>query len=239
MGQIEAGHLTGQLETVTHNLQVLQNQQKSQYADLDQRLSHLENPAANKTVSQTAVPSGNVNPATNVAANNPSTSTSTNTDSSNDSDSSGANTPQQTTQNNNVSADNQVSNSLQEQNAYQKAYDLIKNKDYSGAATNMQQFIQQYPNSSYALNAHYWLGEMYLLQNMPGQAATEFNTVINKYPQNPKTGDAMLKLGFAYADQQKWLLARKQLILVSTRFSGTPTGQLAAERLKEMKLQGH
>lgn len=232
--QQQVQDLTGQLETATHNLQVLQNQQKNQYADLDQRLSKLENPSA-KTV-----PASNANSATN---NNADTSTSTDnqqttTDSSSTSTGDDA-TPTPSSQNNSSSSDNQVSNALQEQTDYQKAYNLIKNKNYSGATTSMVQFLKQYPNSSYALNAHYWLGEMYLLQNMPGQAATEFNAVINKYPQNPKTGDAMLKLGFAYADQQKWPQARKQLLLVSSRYSGSSTGQLAAERLKEMKLQGH
>lgn len=249
--QQQVQDLTGQLAEATHSLQMLQNQQKNQYADLDQRLSHLENPTANK-LTQPSAGQLNNNSTTN-QTNNDNTAVSANNNSASssaDNNQPQNNTVNQSTANNsaaqhstattNASATSTtVDNSLDEQQAYQKAYNLIKNKDYSGAANGMAAFVKQYPNSSYALNAHYWLGELYLLQNMPGQAAVEFHTVISNYPQNPKTGDAMLKLGFAYADEQKWTLARKQLQIVQTRFTGTATGQLAAERLKEMKLQGH
>ncbi len=246
--QQQVQDLTGQLEDATHSLQMLQNQQKNQYADLDQRLSHLENPTANKLTQQngtqlnnnaTANPSNTVN--SSATTNNNSAATTTTQQQNDTADQNAANNSadQPSNSSNNTASNATVDNSLDEQQAYQKAYNLIKNKDYTGATNGMAAFVKQYPNSNYALNAHYWLGEMYLLQNMPGQAATEFHTVISNYPQNPKTGDAMLKLGFAYADEQKWTLARKQLMLVQTRFADTATGQLAAERLKEMKLQGH
>lgn len=256
--QQQVQDLTGQLEVATHSLQVLQDQQKNQYADLDQRLSHLENPTANKLSQQSTGQNGNINTPANVNnnainsansgdqttdnapvnSNNQSAANDTSDQQSNGSNTNVATNSAPDNSNTNTATNIDTNNALQEQAAYQKAYNLIKNKDYTGATTGMAAFVKQYPNSSYALNAHYWLGEMYLLQNMPAQAAVEFNSVI-KYPQNPKTGDAMLKLGFAYADEQKWTLARKQLMLVQTRYTGTTTGQLASERLKEMKLQGH
>ena len=82
---------------------------------------------------------------------------------------------------------------LSESEAYEKAVNLIlKSREYDKAIPEFQAFIARFPDSSYAPNAHYWLGELALLTGDNGLAATEFETVIKDYPASSKVSDAML-----------------------------------------------
>jgi tol-pal system protein YbgF len=128
--------------------------------------------------------------------------------------------------------------SLEEQKEYQAAYGYLRDRDYMHAKTTLQNFLSKYPDGSYAANAHYWLGEIYLIQGQPDPAAAEFNIVISKYPTNTKVPDAMLKLGFAYCDKGDWTKAREQLSAVKKKYAGTTTAQLALTRLQQLKQQG-
>ncbi len=56
-----------------------------------------------------------------------------------------------------------------------------------------QNFIKNYPDSTYLPNANYWLGQL-----NPGQkddAAYYFASVVKNYPKSPKAADAMFKVG--------------------------------------------
>ena len=48
--------------------------------------------------------------------------------------------------------------------AYNDAYANIKKQDFDQAVIAFESFIPQYPESSYAGNAFYWLGELYVLR---------------------------------------------------------------------------
>ncbi|MBI1524869.1 tol-pal system protein YbgF, partial [Escherichia coli] len=45
---------------------------------------------------------------------------------------------------------------------YDAAFDLIKQKDFDKASQAFNAFLRKYPNSQYAGNAQYWLGEVNL-----------------------------------------------------------------------------
>ena len=45
---------------------------------------------------------------------------------------------------------------------YDAAFDLIKAKDFDKASQAFSAFLRKYPNSQYAGNAQYWLGEVNL-----------------------------------------------------------------------------
>ena len=48
-----------------------------------------------------------------------------------------------------------------EKAAYDQAFQALKELRYADAAEDFQSFLDQYPNSEYADNAQYWLGESY------------------------------------------------------------------------------
>lgn len=87
------------------------------------------------------------------------------------------------------------STNADEQTAYQNAVDLIlKQKDYTGAITAFESFQTQYPDSVYASNAHYWLGQLYFAKKQDKDAAKSFAAVIS-YKDSNKRADALVKLG--------------------------------------------
>src|SRR5690606_8155435 len=82
--------------------------------------------------------------------------------------------------------------------SYTAAYDLLKNRQIDQAVTAFDAHLQRYPTGQYAANAHYWLGEIYLLQNNLGSAEKAFATVVNNFAADRKAPDAMFKLGRVY-----------------------------------------
>ena len=75
---------------------------------------------------------------------------------------------------------------------------LLKERDFKGAVAAFKQHIVDYPDSPYLANAHYWLGEIYLLQGQDELARQAFTTVVEKYPSHGKAQDANFKLGKIY-----------------------------------------
>src|SRR3990167_5003367 len=77
---------------------------------------------------------------------------------------------------------------------YDAAFDLIKAKDFAKASQAFSAFVRKYPNSQYAGNAQYWLGEVNLAQGDLQAAGQAFAQVSQSYPQHAKVPDSLFKL---------------------------------------------
>ena len=55
-----------------------------------------------------------------------------------------------------------------EEAAYRAAYELVREKSFDEAVTAFLAFLADFPFGRYAPNAHYWLGELYLVLVPPG-----------------------------------------------------------------------
>ncbi|MEC7118820.1 MAG: YbgF trimerization domain-containing protein [Pseudomonadota bacterium] len=86
--------------------------------------------------------------------------------------------------------------STAEQNAYIAAYDAYKAGGTAQAIVAMEKFMQDYPNSVYIPNAHYWLGEFHLALNPPSflNAKKEFEVVMSTYPRSARAAAAIYRL---------------------------------------------
>ena len=85
---------------------------------------------------------------------------------------------------------------MSESDAYEKAVNLIlKSREYDKAIPEFQAFIERFPDSSYAPNAHYWLGQLLFNKQQWQDAAAQFEVVANKFVDSAKRPDALLKLG--------------------------------------------
>jgi tol-pal system protein YbgF len=124
-----------------------------------------------------------------------------------------------------------------DQAAYNQGFDLLKASKYPDAITAFQQFLKNYPQSSLADNAQYWLGESYYVTRDFQNAAAAFQTVLDRWPDSRKAPDALLKLGYTQAELQHTAQARATLAAVSTRFPGTDAANLAAARLLQLPAQ--
>lgn len=110
-----------------------------------------------------------------------------------------------------------------EEEAYRASYALVQGRRFEQAITSFKQFLQSYPDGEYAANAHYWLGELYLVLDPPDLEAARqsFALLLSQYPENSKAPDALYKLGkvqFLKGNREK---AREYLDLVIAQYQGT------------------
>ncbi len=210
--------LRGQVEMLTHEVKQLETLQRNLYTDVDKRLNAMSpgNPQANSK------------DAYNMAMNQgPQAATAQNAAQQNNQQAADTNQPPA-----------KSTDILQQQNLYQQAYKALRNKHYTQAAKGMQAYINEYPQGTYAVNAHYWLGELYLISGNGQQAKTQFNTVLTQYPHSPKAADALLKIGFIYYEDHEWAKAEKTFINVKKKYPHSTSAKLAETRLRMMKESG-
>lgn len=121
-----------------------------------------------------------------------------------------------------------------DQKAYLSAFSKLKSGNYDGAIQSFRGFLAEFPQSAYAPNAQYWIGEAYYVQRNFEAAWTAFDNVGQSYPQSLKAADARLKQGLIRVDQGRMDEARKLLQQVAAEHAGSSAGRLAAERLQRM-----
>ena len=127
-----------------------------------------------------------------------------------------------------------ASDPAREKSSYDKALNTLRNGDYKDATELMSAFLERYPDSAYADNARYWLGEAYYGQRSYGRAASEFLELIRLHPDSTKLPDALLKAGFAYHELGDRDRARTYLERLVEDYSGSTSAFLARRRLLRM-----
>lgn len=81
---------------------------------------------------------------------------------------------------------------------YMKAFGLFSANNFSGAAESFNAFVSAYPESEYAPNARYWLGECYFALGRFNEAIVAFERVLEMKPMPKRASDAMLRIGNAW-----------------------------------------
>ena len=121
---------------------------------------------------------------------------------------------------------------------YQAAFELLKAQRYEPAANAFKQFLASYPDSQLADNAQYWLAESYYVTDQFEEALGHFEVVIDKFPRSRKVPDALLKMGYANFELQRWDEARAALSRVQREHPDTTAARLAEQRLTRMAEAG-
>jgi len=125
--------------------------------------------------------------------------------------------------------------SPQEEQAYQAAYELVRARKFPDATAAFKSFVGQYPSGDYAGNAHYWLGELYLLEGESGAAKKHFETLLGQFGDNRRVPDAMFKLGRIYHQEGDAAKAKDILDRVVNEYAGSDSTapRLAREYLQQ------
>ena len=76
------------------------------------------------------------------------------------------------------------------------------------AIAALKKLLQDYPDSPYAAEAHYWLGDCHDRLGDYGKAVPHYQKVISRYPNHAIADKAQLRLGRAYEAQGYFTLAR-------------------------------
>lgn len=126
-----------------------------------------------------------------------------------------------------------------EQELYQQAFGLLKSKQYDRALTQFKEYVTKYPKGNYAVNAHFWMGEISYLQGKHSAAKKSFETVVKNYPKDKKIPDAMLKLAVIAMDTGHKSQAEEMLAQIQKQYPGTTAARLAMIRAQELRLSAH
>ena len=125
--------------------------------------------------------------------------------------------------------------SAEEQQAYDAAFQLMKQGQYDRAAKAFRDYIAKHPRGPLTDNAQYWLGEAnYVVRNFKG-ALDEFNKVLTDFPGSPKAPDALLKIGYAHVEMGNTAKGREALGQVVARYPNSSAAKSAQERLAKLK----
>ena len=122
---------------------------------------------------------------------------------------------------------------------YTAAFDLLKEGQYSKSIAAFDSFLKTYPESKYADNAQYWLGEANYVSREYKTALSAFQTLIAKYPESTKISGARLKIGYTYYELKNWSAAKDALMQVVKLYPDTSVATKANDRLERIKREGH
>lgn len=126
-----------------------------------------------------------------------------------------------------------------EQGVYQQGFALLKSKQYDRALTQFKDYLSKYPKGHYAVNAHFWMGEINYLQGKHTAAKKSFETVVKNYPKDTKIPDALLKLAIIATDTGHKQKAEEMLVQIQKQYPGTTAARLAMIRAQELRLSMH
>jgi tol-pal system protein YbgF len=127
-------------------------------------------------------------------------------------------------------------NNISENDAYDKAMNLVlKERRYDKAIPEFRAFIKAFPDSDYAPNAYYWLGQLLFNKGSYDESKIQFERVANYYPDSNNRSDAILKLGSIALKNNVISGAKRNFEKVISEYPGTTSAKLAASRLQTLK----
>jgi tol-pal system protein YbgF len=127
------------------------------------------------------------------------------------------------------------SDDLTENEAYDKALNLVlKDKRYEQAIPEFRHFNKTYPQSTYAPNAHYWLGQLLFNKGNLNEAEQEFAIVVQQFKDSSKRPDALLKLAMVAQQQKNTVKAVKLYRQLLSEYQNSTSAQLAKPRLESL-----
>jgi tol-pal system protein YbgF len=206
--QDELRQLRGQVEELNYNLERLKQDQKQRYLDLDRRIVSFSTPP----------------PVTN--------------------ETQGSSVVNQIVQTNGTSAQVGGATAVEqaiviqepydpeiEKAAYKAAFGLIRERQYDASIEALLAFLTDFPQGLLVGNAHYWLGEVYMVQGDASLAAQSFEYVIREFPDHRKIPDALYKAGVAYQNIGDIDKANQLLRRVLQEYPDSSAARLAHERV--------
>ena len=114
---------------------------------------------------------------------------------------------------------------------------LIDNSRYSEAAENLRLLILSYPNGTYTGDAYFWLGEIYLVQEMFEDSSEILNAFVAKFDDHPRKADGLYKLALAKLNLEELDSAETLLQEVISNYPNSGAALLAEQDLIKLNPQ--
>jgi tol-pal system protein YbgF len=119
--------------------------------------------------------------------------------------------------------------------AYRQAKSDFDRGDFDLALAGFRNYIEQFPDSSQADHAQYWIGECYYAKKDFGKAIEAFLKVATAYPRSEKIPGARLKVGLSYLNEKNTAKAKEYLNKVVREHPDTNEAKIAKDRLAKMQ----
>ncbi len=100
---------------------------------------------------------------------------------------------------------------LSPEDQFQIAFDNIRDKKWQDAKDSFEQFIKENPDNQLSGSAHYWLGELYILEKNYREAALVFAEGFQKFPDSIKAAEMLFKLSQSLYQVEKNVEACKTM----------------------------
>ncbi|MEW6613774.1 MAG: tol-pal system protein YbgF [Pseudomonadota bacterium] len=123
--------------------------------------------------------------------------------------------------------------------AYDSAFNLLKQGKYGPAVDAFAAFIKKYPGSSRLPNAYYWMGEAQYVLGRSDAALKSLQVVDMRFPTSEKAADALYRRAGIYEDGKQWSMAKGLYNQVITRYPSSRAAQQARQKLEQLKKAGH
>ncbi|MDR9437267.1 MAG: tol-pal system protein YbgF [Thiohalophilus sp.] len=218
--EAEVRELRGLSEEQAHTIEDLKKRQRELYIDLDRRLLQLERAGIKTQDAQSPGQEPSASTSGRRTAGKPTAS--------------GSVTPQER-QSEPPSQTVPLSVNKSEQEAYQEAFNLLRELEYDKAIDAFDQFLQNYPDGRYAHIARYWLGEANYARRNYKQAIVHYQNLIERYPDSPKVAEAMLKIGYSHNQLEAYKAARDVLEKLIASHPGTTEASQARNLLQKIR----
>ena len=127
----------------------------------------------------------------------------------------------------------------QEKELFRTALILFEESRYAEALDIFSEVIISFPNGTFAPDAYFWSGELFLAQKMYEDAKLSFNSVIEQFPKHQRTPDSLFKLGEIYRLEGELEDAIIIYDRVQTSFSDSGAAQLAKKSRESLKEQSN
>jgi tol-pal system protein YbgF len=207
----EMNKLRGQIEVLNNNVENTSKRQRDMYLDLDTRMRRSEQqggpapaadaPASAPTQGAPASAAPGVAPATAPTGGPPSVT--------------GAN----------------AADAAGETRAYEAAQGLRRVGNYQGAIVAFQNFIKQYPKSTLAPRAQYWIGDSYFNLRDFKLAIGSQQTLLKSYPDSPTAPDALLNIASSQIEMGDAAAGRRTLEELVAKYPVSEAAEKAKRRI--------
>jgi tol-pal system protein YbgF len=119
--------------------------------------------------------------------------------------------------------------------SFNLAYNDYLKGNYDLAVAGFESFLRQFPSTSLAAHAQYWIGESYANKREYRSAVDAYEHVVTSYPKSDKVPAALYKAGSGYAELGDLAKARSLFKRVIEEYSQSDEAARAKQRLAELR----
>ena len=124
---------------------------------------------------------------------------------------------------------------LDESRVYEAAQQLRRNGNFQGAIGAFQAFLGQYPRSTLAHRAQYWIGDSYFNLRDYKNAIASQQKVMSAYPDSASSPDALLNIASAQAELGDTKTARRTMDSLVNRYPSSEAAEKAKRRIATLR----